>query len=168
MHQLLQLVATVCAGLFAGAALWTPAHKVITLSQAPLALVGLFYGAGVWLMGGEATWLVAAILIGVVVPSTFVHERGKLSPLRAARPAFSVLAATLMMYALVTSSDPSVGSAEQPREAQREQHPREKQDREAQGPREENGRIAVRHKHRAPQVLFEQRSEDESKQQRHG
>jgi hypothetical protein len=40
--------------------------------QAPLALSGFVAGAVVWLMGGGAGWLVAAVLIGAVVPFTFI------------------------------------------------------------------------------------------------
>ena len=43
-----------------------------TWMQAPLALVSLVCGVAVWLMSGEIGWLMAAVLIGLVVPFTFV------------------------------------------------------------------------------------------------
>jgi hypothetical protein len=96
MHQMiyaLQFVATFCAGLFAGAALyinlvehparmgletraaamqWAPSYKRATWLQAPLALLSLLAGASAWLMGAGAWWLIAALLIGFVVPFTFI------------------------------------------------------------------------------------------------
>jgi hypothetical protein len=87
-----QLIATLAATLFAGAALyinvaehparmtletrmaalqWAPSYKRATLLQAPLALLSLASGAAVWLLSGEVAWLVAALLIGAVVPFTF-------------------------------------------------------------------------------------------------
>jgi hypothetical protein len=88
----LQLTATFCAALFAGAALyinvaehparmtldtrhaarqWAPSYARATWMQAPLALLSLFAGAAAGLVGGGAAWLVAALLIGAVVPFTF-------------------------------------------------------------------------------------------------
>jgi hypothetical protein len=40
--------------------------------QAPLALVSLFAGAAVSVMGAGLGWAVAAVLIGAVVPFTFL------------------------------------------------------------------------------------------------
>ena len=37
-----------------------------------LAIVGLLSGVAAWLLGGGAMWLVGAVLIGSVVPFTFV------------------------------------------------------------------------------------------------
>lgn len=39
--------------------------------QAPLALVSLLSGVAVWFLGGGVGWLVAALLVGAVVPFTF-------------------------------------------------------------------------------------------------
>ena len=93
MLHALQFIATLCAGLFAGAALyinvaehparmgletsiaakqWAPSYKRATWMQAPLALVGFVAGAAAWLMEAGAGWLVAAVLIGAVVPFTFI------------------------------------------------------------------------------------------------
>jgi Domain of unknown function (DUF1772) len=91
--RLLSLVAVLSAALFAGAALyinvaeqparltldtrsavaqWAPSYLRATWMQAPLAVMSLVCGVAVWLMSGGAGWLVAAILIGLVVPFTFV------------------------------------------------------------------------------------------------
>jgi hypothetical protein len=89
---LLQFAAVLSAALFAGAALyinvaehparmsletriaaaqWAPSYKRATWLQAPLALVSLLSGVGVWLLGGNVAWLAAALLVGAVVPITF-------------------------------------------------------------------------------------------------
>ena len=93
MIQALQLLATFCAAVFAGAALyinlvehparmgldtltaaaqWAPSYKRATWMQAPLALLSFIGGAAAWLMGAGAGWLAAALLIGAVVPFTFI------------------------------------------------------------------------------------------------
>jgi uncharacterized membrane protein len=93
MLHALQFIATLTATLFAGAALyinvaehparmqletraaalqWAPSYKRATLLQAPLALVSMVCGIGAWLLGAEVLWFVAALLIGMVVPFTFV------------------------------------------------------------------------------------------------
>lgn len=92
MIPTLAFLASLSAALFAGAALyisvvehparmgletriaalqWAPSYKRATWLQAPLALVSLLCGAGVWLIGGHPLWLVAALLVGAVVPFTF-------------------------------------------------------------------------------------------------
>lgn len=89
----LQLSATLCAALFAGAALyinlvehparmeldtrvaaaeWAPSYKRATWMQAPLALISFLAGTAVWIMGASVGWLIGALLIGAVVPFTFV------------------------------------------------------------------------------------------------
>jgi hypothetical protein len=93
MLRILSLVAVLAAALFAGAALyinvaeqparltldtrsaaaqWAPSYMRATWMQAPLALVSLVCGFAVWLMSGGTGWLIAAVLIGLVVPFTFV------------------------------------------------------------------------------------------------
>jgi hypothetical protein len=88
----LQIVAALCAALFAGAALyinvaehparmtldtrhaalqWAPSYRRATWMQAPLALLSLLAGTAAWLMGAGTGWFVAAFLIGSVVPFTF-------------------------------------------------------------------------------------------------
>lgn len=87
------LLATFCAALFAGAALyinlvehparmrldtaaalaqWVESYRRATWTQAPLALASLLSGAGAWALGGSTGWLLAALLIGAVVPFTLV------------------------------------------------------------------------------------------------
>ena len=93
MLQAFQTIAVFCAALFAGAALyinlvehparmtletrvaaaqWAPSYKRATWMQAPLALLSCVAGVVAWLMGASAGWLVAGLLIGSVVPVTFV------------------------------------------------------------------------------------------------
>ena len=93
MLQALQFIATFAAVLFAGAALyinvaehparmaletkmaalqWAPSYKRATLLQAPLALVSFVTGTATWLLGAGIWWFVAALLIGAVVPFTFI------------------------------------------------------------------------------------------------
>src|SRR5215831_13212738 len=88
-----ELIAPLCAALFAGAALyinvaehparmgletriaalqWAPSYKRATWMQAPSALLSFLGGVGAWLMGAGAGWLVAAVLIGAVVPFTLI------------------------------------------------------------------------------------------------
>jgi hypothetical protein len=91
--NVLQCIAVVTASLFAGAALyisiaehparmrldtrnavsqWAPSYKRATWMQAPLAIVSFLAGAALWFMGSGVAWLVAAVLIGAVVPFTFI------------------------------------------------------------------------------------------------
>ena len=93
MVHALEYIATLCAALFAGAALyiniaehparmaldtsvaaaqWAPSYKLATWMQAPLALLSFVAGVLVWLLGGGVAWLLAALLIGAVVPFTFI------------------------------------------------------------------------------------------------
>jgi hypothetical protein len=88
-----EFVAALSAGLFAGAALyinvaehpsrmgletrmaalqWAPSYERATWLQAPLAILSLLCGAAVWLLGCGWGWLLAAVLVGAVVPFTFV------------------------------------------------------------------------------------------------
>jgi len=93
MLEALQLLATLGAALFAGAAIyvnvaehparmgldtrsaalqWAPSYQRATWMQAPLAVVSFLAGVGAWLLGGGLIWLVAALFIGAVVPITFI------------------------------------------------------------------------------------------------
>jgi uncharacterized membrane protein YczE len=88
----LEFVATLTGALFAGAALyinvaehparmsldtqtaalqWAPSYQRATWLQAPLALLSLACGVAAWLLGAGIGWLVAALLVGAVVPFTF-------------------------------------------------------------------------------------------------
>jgi len=91
--QVLEFLATLFAGIFAGAALyitvaehparlscdtrtaasqWAPSYKLATLMQAPLAVLSLVSGTLAWLCGAGILWFCAAILIGLVVPFTLL------------------------------------------------------------------------------------------------
>src|SRR5918999_6585112 len=88
-----QLLATLCAAVFTGAAIyinvvehparmslgpatalaeWRPAYRRGALMQAPLAIIGLLTAIAAWLTGGGIAWLVGGVLLGVVVPFTLV------------------------------------------------------------------------------------------------
>jgi uncharacterized membrane protein len=88
----LQFAATFAGTLFAGAALyinvaehparmsletsaaarqWAPSYKRATWLQAPLALLSLSCGFAAWALGAGEAWLIAALLVGSVVPVTF-------------------------------------------------------------------------------------------------
>lgn len=90
---LLELLATFACALFAGAALyitlaehptrlkletklaaaqWVPSYAPAARMQAPSALVSFVAGTIVWLTDGDIAWLVAALLIGLVVPFTLL------------------------------------------------------------------------------------------------
>ncbi len=93
MAAVLQLVATLSAGLFTGAALYItlvehparmhcgpglavaefgPSYKRATVMQAPLAAVGFLSGTAAWLTGAHLLWAVGGVLLGVVIPLTLV------------------------------------------------------------------------------------------------
>src|SRR5262245_26572081 len=88
-----QFLAVLCCTLFAGAAIyinlvehparmgcdtktaatvWAPSYKRATVMQAPLAALSFLAGVGAWLFGGSTVWLIGAVLIGLVMPFTFV------------------------------------------------------------------------------------------------
>jgi uncharacterized membrane protein len=89
----LEFIATLFAALFAGAALyinvvehparmdldtavaaaqWAPSYRRATWLQAPLAVLSFVTGLSAWLLGGGVLWAIGALLIGLVVPFTFV------------------------------------------------------------------------------------------------
>jgi Domain of unknown function (DUF1772) len=93
MLRFLEFVATFAAALFAGAGLyiniaehparmtldtrfaaaqWVPSYRRATWMQAPLALLSLMAGIASWLLGGGPGWAIAGLLIGAVVPFTFI------------------------------------------------------------------------------------------------
>ena len=90
---MLTLLATVCAGLFSGAAIYVnlvehparlscgtelavkefgPSYRRGTVMQASLALVGCALGIAAWARSGDRTVLIAAVLLGAVVPFTLI------------------------------------------------------------------------------------------------
>jgi hypothetical protein len=90
--SILEFTATLAGALFAGAALyinvvehpvrlgletrvavrqWAPSYERATWLQAPLALLSLACGIAAWSFGAGLGWLIAALLVGAVVPFTF-------------------------------------------------------------------------------------------------
>src|SRR5207245_8430855 len=90
---MLSLLATVCAGLFSGAAIYVnlvehparlrcgtelavkefgPSYRRGTMMQASLALAGCALGVAAWAHSGDRTVLIAAVLLGAVVPFTLI------------------------------------------------------------------------------------------------
>jgi Anthrone oxygenase len=88
-----QFLAVLCCTLFAGAAIyislvehparmgcdtktaatvWAPSYKRATVMQAPLAALSFLAGIGAWLFGAGVLWLIGAVLIGLVIPFTFI------------------------------------------------------------------------------------------------
>src|SRR6266568_3096759 len=93
MLRACEFLATLSCALFAGAAIyvnlvehparmgcgtklaatvWAPSYARATVMQASLAIVSLLSGVAAWLLGGGTLWVVGAVLIGLVVPFTFV------------------------------------------------------------------------------------------------
>jgi hypothetical protein len=93
MLAVFQFLAVLCCILFTGAAIyinlvehparmgcdtktaatiWAPSYKKATVMQAPLAVLSFLAGVGAWLLGGGTLWLIGAVLIGLVVPYTFI------------------------------------------------------------------------------------------------
>jgi hypothetical protein len=93
MLHVAQFVAVLCCTVFAGAALyvnlvehparmgcdtetaaavWAPSYKRATAMQAPLAILSFLAGVTAWWLGGGIMWLIGAVLIGLVVPFTFI------------------------------------------------------------------------------------------------
>ncbi len=93
MLTIIEFIAVLSCAIFAGAAIyinvvehpvrmqcdtktaatiWAPSYKRATLMQAPLAIVSFLAGVAAWLIGAGNLWLLAALLIGAVVPFTFI------------------------------------------------------------------------------------------------
>jgi hypothetical protein len=93
MSPLLEILATLAAGLFAGAALYVtavehparmscgsvlavtefrPSYERGTIMQASLALIGAFAAVVRWGLGGQLGWLIGGLLLGAVVPFTLI------------------------------------------------------------------------------------------------
>lgn len=54
------------------ATVWAPSYKRATVMQASLAILSFLGGVSVWLLGSSAGWLAGAVVIGLVVPFTFI------------------------------------------------------------------------------------------------
>jgi hypothetical protein len=93
MQVTLELIATLSAGLFAGAATYitfvehparmkcgtdlavtefAPSYKRAAMMQAPLAAVGFLSGSGAWWLGGHFLWAAGGVLLGAVLPLTLI------------------------------------------------------------------------------------------------
>ena len=91
--MLLEIIAALAAGLFAGAAIyidlaeqparnridiaaalteWRPSYKRAAVVQPILAAVGFLSAIAAWLMGGSVWWLVGGVLLVAVIPYTLV------------------------------------------------------------------------------------------------
>ena len=91
-----ELLATLCAGLFAGAAVyinlvehparmecgtaialaqWAPSYRRASVMQASLAILGTLAALAAWVGGGGRGWLVGGLLLGSVVPVTLLVIR---------------------------------------------------------------------------------------------
>ena len=89
----LEILATLAAGLFAGAAIyidlaeqparkqidtatalkeWRPSYKRAAVVQPLLAAVGFFSALAAWLMGASVWWLVGGVLLVAVIPYTLI------------------------------------------------------------------------------------------------
>jgi hypothetical protein len=93
MLHVVEFIAAITAAILAGAALyinlvehparmvlgtksaaleWGPSYQRATWMQAPLALISVVTGLLSWWMGGRHIWAIAALLMGAVVPFTFL------------------------------------------------------------------------------------------------
>jgi hypothetical protein len=109
--MIFELIATLCAGLFAGAAVyinlvehparmslgsgpalaeWAPSYHRATLMQAPLALVGAAAAVLAGVTGAGAWWIGGGLMLGAVIPITliviFPTNRELLDPATAGDP----------------------------------------------------------------------------------
>jgi len=93
MSPLLEILATLAAGLFTGAAIYItavehparvscgsalavtefrPSYERAAVMQATLALLGAFAAMVRWGLGGQRGWLIGGLLLGAVVPFTLI------------------------------------------------------------------------------------------------
>ena len=91
--MLLEIIATLSAGLFAGAAIyidlaeqparkqidtaaalkeWRPSYKRAAVVQPLLTAVGFLSAVAAWLMGASVWWLVGGVLLVAVIPYTLI------------------------------------------------------------------------------------------------
>jgi hypothetical protein len=59
-------------GTTIAATVWAPSYKRGTIMQASLAILSFLAGLLAWALGGGIAWFVGAVLIGLVVPFTFI------------------------------------------------------------------------------------------------
>ena len=91
--MILEALATVAAGLFAGASVYInavehparmqggthlavtefrPSYKRASVMQASLATIGFLLAVAAWLTGAGGGWLLGGVLLGAVIPFTFL------------------------------------------------------------------------------------------------
>jgi hypothetical protein len=91
--KLLELLATLAAGLFSGASIYinlvehparircgtalalaqfAPSYRRATLMQATLAATGFLAALGAYILGAGTPWLIGGILLGLVIPFTLI------------------------------------------------------------------------------------------------
>ena len=91
--MILEALATVAAGLFAGASVYInavehparmqggthlavtefrPSYKRASVMQASLAAIGFLLAVAAWLTGAGVGWLLGGVLLGAVIPFTFL------------------------------------------------------------------------------------------------
>jgi hypothetical protein len=91
--MMLEILATLAAGLFSGASIYinlvehparvqcgtvlavaqfAPSYKRATVMQASLAAVGFLSATGAWIVGAGGIWLIGGILLGLVIPFTLI------------------------------------------------------------------------------------------------
>jgi hypothetical protein len=68
--NLVEHPARLSCGTEVAARQWAPSYKRATVKQVSLAVVATLAGLTRWLVGGEASWLVGALLIASVIPFT--------------------------------------------------------------------------------------------------
>jgi hypothetical protein len=93
VQEVAKFLTTLCCGLFAGAAIYVnvvehparmqcgtelaatefgPSYRRATVMQASLAATGFVCSIAAWLSGGGIWWLIGGILLGSVIPFTFL------------------------------------------------------------------------------------------------
>jgi hypothetical protein len=91
--MLLEIFATLAAGLFSGASIYinlvehparrqcgtalalaqfAPSYKRATVMQASLAAAGFLLAIGAWILGAGVHWLAGGILLGLIIPFTLI------------------------------------------------------------------------------------------------
>ncbi len=107
MEKVLEIIATVASGIFAGAAVYInfvehparmqcgtklaatefgPSYHRAARMQAPLAVIGFVTAAAGWLLGAGAWWLVGGICLGLAVPVHFDRDHAYQQPIAASGP----------------------------------------------------------------------------------
>jgi hypothetical protein len=93
VQAIMQILATLACAIFAGAAVyinlvehparmscgtevalaeWAPSYRRATWMQAPLAVLGSVCAVLAWLAGSNVWWLIGGVLLGLVIPFTFL------------------------------------------------------------------------------------------------